>query len=150
MNMIQLAGLFLVLFGVYVVIRAIAKTIISPNKAGLEPRASRAKGKTAPFFKRGICPKCCKNTLQKHFSFLKCQSCRFFFPASWLLALITPLPLVGCALLLARWFVEADQNIQSDAGAGVVQSLGFWVCLGLFAAMCKMTAYSAKLGKEVR
>jgi hypothetical protein len=149
MNVIQLAGLLLMIFGAYVIIKAIAKAITAP-KSGRTSRESRPQDKASPLFKRGICPKCGKSALRKKFTFLKCQSCWFIFPPSWLLALMIPLPLVGCALLLAKWLVQADNNIQNGTGSGLLQSLGFWMCLGLFAALCKITAYAEKLGKGIR
>ena len=149
MNVIQLAGFLLMLFGAYYIIKAIAKAITS-SKSSRTSQQSRSQDKASPIFKRGICPKCGKSALRKNFAFLKCQSCWFFFPPSWLLAVMIPLPLVGCALLLAKWLVQADKNIHNDAGSGVLQSLGFWVCFGLFAALCKTAAYSEKLGKEIR
>ena len=145
-NALQVAGVILMVFGAYVIIRGIARAISSPKSPRRrEQHISAAKRPPTP--KQAICPACKRTALVRRATFLKCQSCWFVLPPSWLSAILTPLPLAGCALLVAKWIGEAERRAESAAGSGLLESAAFWLCLGFFAALLKLTTWSDRLGR---
>ena len=143
MNTLQVTGFILIAYGVYVLIKGIGRAV-SSNKR--RPHLSRKSSEKAFKSAISVCPKC-QNTLKRNLALLKCKQCWFFFPRGWVFALLATIPLTFCAFFIAKWIIEAEKDIETDAVSGIFQSLLFWFCLGLFVAMNMLSNYSDKLTK---
>ncbi|MDP3786423.1 MAG: hypothetical protein Q8R05_02600 [Candidatus Omnitrophota bacterium] len=149
MNPLKVAGILLMFFGLFVVVRAILRAVSERKQVKKEKAPSEPSG-WSPLGRQVGCPTCRQGSLSRRFAHLKCAKCWFFIPNSWLLCLVVPVPLVGVALFLGKWFSQAEKGVQNEPGSGVLQSLAFWICLGVFAGMCKLVAFATKLEKQFK